>query len=327
MAAQSQAGFLECARMRTRPVGPAQSSALHDFARSGPTKEAHRWAMNRSGGLQRSVAGQGHARVLRVTLPSERLTKANGPRPATTAPSPPEGPIRGGVEGPIRGGIRGPYGDRSGGSRGGREIAVLSSGWPLGIASANSATGRSGGLNRPRRGRDPAPGRVRPMPSPGGYTIRPDRRQRQARSSSAAGVGHRDDPRVRAACRGSSLTSGRTGWPRVGPTGPAQSPSCSEATGSSQGARGAPAHRASVLAAVPDGAASLVVGRGGGIEPGLVACLPDADHNKMRAHGHASELPERPPRDPSLHLTAPYAIPPLSCGNTLQPGAARGVAS
>jgi hypothetical protein len=84
---------------------------------------------------------------------------------------------------------------------------------------------------------------------------------------------------------------------------------------------------ASVLAAVPDGAAALVVGRGGGIEPGLVACLPDADHNKMRAHGHASDLPERPPRDPSLHLTAPYAIPPLSCGNTLQPGATRGAPS
>ena len=89
----------------------------------------------------------------------------------------------------------------------------------------------------------------------------------------------------------------------------------------------APAHRASVLAAVPAGAATLVVGRGGGIEPGLVACLPDADHNKMRAHGHASDLSERTPRDPSLHLTAPYAIPPLNWGNTLQSGAARGVAS
>jgi hypothetical protein len=76
------------------------------------------------------------------------------------------------------------------------------------------------------------------------------------------------------------------------------------------------------LAAVPAGAATLVVGRGGGIEPALVACLPDTDHSKMRAHGHASELPERPPRDPSLHLTSPYAIPPLNCGNTLQGGAA-----
>ena len=55
--------------MRARPVGPAQSSALHYFARSGPTKEAHRRAMNRSGGLQRSVAGQGHGRFLPVTLP------------------------------------------------------------------------------------------------------------------------------------------------------------------------------------------------------------------------------------------------------------------
>ena len=43
----------------------------------------------------------------------------------------------------------------------------------------------------------------------------------------------------------------------------------------------AEAHRrswTSVVAAVPDGAAALVVGHGGGIEPGLVACLPDADH-------------------------------------------------
>jgi hypothetical protein len=58
MAAKPQVGFLRCARMRTRPVGPAQSSVFHNFARSGPTKEAHRRALNRSGGLLRSVAGQ-----------------------------------------------------------------------------------------------------------------------------------------------------------------------------------------------------------------------------------------------------------------------------
>ncbi len=29
---------------------------------------------------------------------------------------------------------------------------------------------------------------------------------------------------------------------------------------------------------MPDGAAALVVGHGGAIEPALVACLPDADH-------------------------------------------------
>jgi broad specificity phosphatase PhoE len=43
----------------------------------------------------------------------------------------------------------------------------------------------------------------------------------------------------------------------------------------------AQAHRRSwtgVVAAVPDGAAALVVAHGGGIEPGLVACLPDAEH-------------------------------------------------
>jgi broad specificity phosphatase PhoE len=33
-----------------------------------------------------------------------------------------------------------------------------------------------------------------------------------------------------------------------------------------------------LVAAVPDGAAVLVVCHGGGIEPGLVACLPHADH-------------------------------------------------
>jgi broad specificity phosphatase PhoE len=48
----------------------------------------------------------------------------------------------------------------------------------------------------------------------------------------------------------------------------------------------AEAHRriwARVVEAVPDGAAALVVGHGGGIEPGLVACLPDADHESWGA--------------------------------------------
>jgi broad specificity phosphatase PhoE len=43
----------------------------------------------------------------------------------------------------------------------------------------------------------------------------------------------------------------------------------------------AEAHRriwTGVVEAVPDGAAALVIGHGGGIEPGLVACLPDADY-------------------------------------------------
>jgi len=39
-----------------------------------------------------------------------------------------------------------------------------------------------------------------------------------------------------------------------------------------------------VVEAVPDGAAAaLVVGHGGGIEPALVACLPDADHESWGA--------------------------------------------
>ena len=57
------------ARMRARPAGPAQSSVFHNSARRGPTKEAHRRALNRPDGLLRSEAGQGHGRFLPVTLP------------------------------------------------------------------------------------------------------------------------------------------------------------------------------------------------------------------------------------------------------------------
>jgi broad specificity phosphatase PhoE len=52
----------------------------------------------------------------------------------------------------------------------------------------------------------------------------------------------------------------------------------------------AEAHRVSwarVVEAVPEDAAALVVCHGGGIEPGLVACLPDADHGSWGApFGH-----------------------------------------
>jgi hypothetical protein len=57
MAAQPHVGFsiaCECAR----PAGQAQSSALHSSARRGPTKEAHRRALNRSDVLLRSEAGR-----------------------------------------------------------------------------------------------------------------------------------------------------------------------------------------------------------------------------------------------------------------------------
>ncbi len=44
---------------------------------------------------------------------------------------------------------------------------------------------------------------------------------------------------------------------------------------------------------VPDGAAALVVGHGGSIEPALAACLPDADHARWgpaMAHLHGATL-------------------------------------
>jgi len=64
--------------------------------------------MNRSGGLQRSVAGQGHGRFLPVTLPRECSDQGKQAEAGSHCPLTPEGPIKGGVEGPIKGGIKGP---------------------------------------------------------------------------------------------------------------------------------------------------------------------------------------------------------------------------
>ena len=101
--------------MRARPVGPAQSFALHNFARSGPTKEAHRRALNRSGGLLRSVAGQGHGQNPPVTLPRERpdlLKRAEAgdhrsPTPRGTHQGRGWGTHQGGIKGPLEGPIQG----------------------------------------------------------------------------------------------------------------------------------------------------------------------------------------------------------------------------
>jgi hypothetical protein len=145
MAAQPQVGFLECARMRARPVGPAQSSTLHDFARSGPTKEAHRRALYRSGGLLRSVASDQGKR-------SEA-----GPHRYAVACVPITVGIMVLIDGPNRVARR-PRRNCSGNTP------------RISLAYRHNCPRRrgSGSLNRPRRGRDPAPGRVRPMPSPGG---------------------------------------------------------------------------------------------------------------------------------------------------------------
>jgi len=114
MVAQPHPGFSEMrALARPGPQGRPKSSALHDFARSGPTKEAHRRAIYSSGGLLRSVAGQGHGRVLPVTLPRGASDQAKRAEAGHDCPSPPEGPIKGGVEGPIKGGSRDPWRDPS----------------------------------------------------------------------------------------------------------------------------------------------------------------------------------------------------------------------
>jgi hypothetical protein len=59
MAAKPQTGFGDARDSAPGPQGRAQSSVLHDFARSGPTKEAHPRALHRPDGHLRSVAGQG----------------------------------------------------------------------------------------------------------------------------------------------------------------------------------------------------------------------------------------------------------------------------
>jgi hypothetical protein len=56
----------------------------------------------------------------------------------------------------------------------------------------------------------------------------------------------------------------------------------------------AEAHRriwTAVVEAVPDGAAVLVIAHGGGIEPGLVACLPDADYDTWGGHSATATAP------------------------------------
>src|SRR5919106_3369239 len=73
--------------MRARPAGPAQSSVFHNLARRGPTKEAHRRALDRPDGLLHSGASD-----------QGKPAEAGAHCPVT-----PEGPIEGGVEGPIRG--------------------------------------------------------------------------------------------------------------------------------------------------------------------------------------------------------------------------------
>jgi hypothetical protein len=75
-------------------------------------------------------------------------------------------------------------------------------------------------LNRPQRGRDPPRGCVRPMPSPGGNTTRPDRRP----ASSSFVLGRRRRPAGivlgrAGGLRALQLDPGRAGWSRPGPTG------------------------------------------------------------------------------------------------------------
>ena len=113
--------------------------AAHDL----PPSRVGRPHSHRHSGAQRpSPARLGGGRH---TYVAERLTSANGPKPASPGPPPPGGPIRGGVGGPIRGGIRGPLQGPIRGGPGGREITAKRSGGPvelhLGITPAGEGPG------------------------------------------------------------------------------------------------------------------------------------------------------------------------------------------
>jgi hypothetical protein len=134
--------------MRARPAGPAQSSVLHDFAWSGPTKEAHPRALDRPDGLLPSVAGQGHARVVPLTLPRGASDQRKQAEAGSHCPSPSEGSIKGGVEGPLKGPVHG---------------AAAVSGIPLGRSEAAFGIARGNSTSETDRG--PKSASARPGPS------------------------------------------------------------------------------------------------------------------------------------------------------------------
>ena len=216
MAAKPQVGFLGCARMRARPVGPAESSALHNFARSGPTKEAHRRAMNQSDGLLRSVAGQGHGRFLPVTLPRGASDQGKRAEAGDHRSPTPRGTHQGRGWGTHQGRDQGTLGGPIRGGPGGREIAVERSRRAARNCTGNSATGtvrgpksasaRPGPCTRPRSADALARREYHPArQAPASRSFVLGRRRRPA--------GTARGPSWRPAGR-STLTPGRAGWSR-----------------------------------------------------------------------------------------------------------------
>jgi hypothetical protein len=158
---------------RARPVGPADrpsSTLLPGVGRRRRPIDG----LNQPDGLLRSVAGQGDGRFLPVTLPRGASDQRKRAR-AGASRSPTPGGTR---QGRDQGGDRGTH---PGGETRGREIGVDGSGPLLTITLGNSPTGTA---RRPKSASarpGPAPGRVRPMPSPGG-NYHPARRRPASRS-------------------------------------------------------------------------------------------------------------------------------------------------
>jgi hypothetical protein len=161
MAAKPQPGFLRLRAKRARPAGPAQSSVFHYLARRGPTKEAHRRALNQPDGLLHSVAGQGHGRFLPVTLPRYASDQRKQSEAGNSRSPTPGGTHQGRGWGTHQGRDQGtPTGTDQGRPRG-PEKSLEGRPWrAAGIAACNSPTGtvwgpksalaRPGPCTRPR---------------------------------------------------------------------------------------------------------------------------------------------------------------------------------
>jgi hypothetical protein len=202
LAAKPRTGFL---RLRANAC-PARRAGLivrpPQFRPEWADEGGHRRALNRSGGLQRSEAGQGHARVLRVTLP--RGASDQGKRPAarfvryTSGLGTHQGRDQGSGPGTDPGSQQPNQTIREAARSGQSRIAVR-------ITHDGDGPGALIGLGAAGTLHPAAFGRC---PHPAGNTTRPDRRRRQGRSSSPPTPASSDGPVADRRLRGIHLDPG-----------------------------------------------------------------------------------------------------------------------
>jgi hypothetical protein len=200
--------FWEYARMRARPAGPAQSSVFHYFARRGPTKEAHRRALDRPDGVRHSGAGRGHARCLPVTPPRGASDQRKRPEAGSHRYAVACVPIMVEIMVAIVVSDRmTQWHSRNCSSRRHRVAQIAAAIADDGeVRGPKSASARPGPCTRPRSADALTRREIPPGPkAPGVKLVRP-------RPPAPTSWGR---PRaLRAACGRSSLTPGRAGWSR-----------------------------------------------------------------------------------------------------------------